>query len=83
MSPPCTPACERVLCNKNSGTGHEATDSMEVLRMGGEGWGSAAMVAISHKLEMVASSRGIMLHILLKESPPTLTFEIRAVALVA
>jgi len=32
-----------MLCNKSSGTGREATDSMEVLLMGGEGWDSAAM----------------------------------------
>src|SRR5262249_59766909 len=68
MSPPCTPACERMLCNKSSGTGREATDSMEVLLMGGEGWDSAALAAISHKLEIVAYSRGLMLHIYWRDS---------------
>ena len=32
MSPPCTPACERALCEKSSGTGRGAKDQKEVPR---------------------------------------------------
>ena len=56
MTPPCNSACECPLCEKHSGTGHGAKDPKEVLQKGDSLGGDSAMAAISHILEMVASS---------------------------